>query len=262
MVQPSPDSQSTIRRFLLREQKLIAAVGEFAPLEEAYLAHARRWDMPLDPLGQVMMRQALGGAALQLAIRPREESIGWTINVARPARNIFVTGHSWLGTVSGRLFTEGVDDSQGGRLFVQTSRRGGEASTSTIAIEGLDVLVFFEQYFRDSVQLPTRFLELSDTRLALVQGLPDADRARLDALDREEVERLITLDPTEELDSKPFRLECGCTPEKVAGALVQFWGERPDELFQGEEGVEAKCPRCGARYWVDRPFFERVRRRP
>ena len=48
-------------------------------------------------------------------------------------------------------------------------------------------------------------------------------------------------------------------PEKMITALRTIFADRPDELFQGAEGVEAFCPRCGTRWWIDRPVFEGAR---
>ena len=45
--QPAVD----VRRHLLRERESVLAVADFGPLFEAYAAHVRRWDLPMDPLG-------------------------------------------------------------------------------------------------------------------------------------------------------------------------------------------------------------------
>ena len=155
-----------VRRFDVPGQNAILAVGDFHDLFAEFLAHSRRYDSDVDDLSYVMARQGLAGAALQLAFRHKGESVGWTINVTEPALNLFITGSSAAATVTGRVFTEGVKSLESSRLFVETKRAGRpQPFLSSLDVEGLDVLLMFEQYFRRSEQTPARFLELSDEEI-------------------------------------------------------------------------------------------------
>lgn len=249
---------ATVRRFDVPHQNALLAVGRFQDLFTEFLAHARRWDAPLDDLSYVMARQGLAGAALQLSFHYKGETIGWTLHASEPSLNLFFTGSSADGTVTGRVFTEGVKSFDSSRLYVETKRPGRSPFVSSLDVTGLDVLVMFEQYFRRSEQTPTRFLELSDEEIVMIRGLPDVDRDWIEALDRNEA-RSILAGSGRPLDERIFRFHCGCTGERIAQALEMFWREKPEELFQGEPGVETLCPRCGARWWIDRDFFEGVR---
>jgi hypothetical protein len=37
--------------------------------------------------------------------------------------------------------------------------------------------------------------------------------------------------------------------------LRVIYASDPGDLFRGEPGVETFCPRCGARWWVERDLF-------
>jgi redox-regulated HSP33 family molecular chaperone len=126
-----------------------------------------------------------------------------------------------------------------------------------VTVEGLDVFLILEQFFRQSEQVPARFLELSDTRMVMVQGLPRSDAGWIRGLERDEAEELLEAEP-EPIETRGFRLHCGCDGDRMARALVQFFRVHPEGLFEGEDGAETSCPRCGARWWIDRDLFERT----
>jgi molecular chaperone Hsp33 len=118
----------------------------------------------------------------------------------------------------------------------------------------------YEQYFAQSVQLPTRFFELQADEMIMVQGLPQVDRSWIDSLSAESSHGLVR-DRETLIESRSFAFRCGCTADRLAEALVGVWGEKPQELFQGEDGVEISCPRCGGRWWMDRERFDAERTR-
>lgn len=255
-----PAGSAHVERTILRDHDAMLAVGDFGALFEAYHRHARRWDLPLDPLGLVMMHQALAGACLQLAFRVVEETSAWTLNVGKPPLNLFVTGGSTDHTVTGRYFVDDVKTEADNRLFVQRSHPQREAARSVITVEGIDVLGVFEQYYRSSEQLPARLVELSTHEMAMVLALPGADAQWLEALDVAAV-RDLHANASEAIDGRTFRFDCGCDGDRIVTAMVQMFGADPDEVFQGDEGLEVQCPRCGARWWIDRELFDRTRLR-
>lgn len=257
MTEPSPTGAAQIQRHILREHDAVLAFADFSDLFEAFRRHSRRWDTEIEPLTEVMMRQGLAGAALQLSFKVPYESIGWTLNFKDPPINCFITGSSVEATVTGRAFTQGVDTAESSRLYVQIHRPGYDPSQSVLEVEGLDVLEVFEQYFQQSIQTPARFLELSDHEIAMVQGLPRVDEEWIRSLDREAVRQLIA-GSEESVEAKEFRFQCGCDAARVVQAMDSFFAGDVDALFQGDEGVEALCPRCGVRYWIDRDYYEQT----
>ena len=234
----------------------MVASGDFARLFTGWREHARRWELKVDGLGEIMMHQGLAGAALQLAFRVPEESTAWTLNISRPEANLFVTGGGTHQTLTGRYFDEGVQDMGFNRLFVQRSHPHKELQRSVLHVDGIDVLDIYEQFFRKSEQGNARFLELDPTRYAMALGLPDSDTdwvAGLDPAGIAELEQAAS-----ELDEREFHLHCGCDPDRVAGTLARMFANQADEFFAGEPVIEALCPRCGARHLLDRKTFDRI----
>jgi molecular chaperone Hsp33 len=246
----------TIRRTVHRERHAMVAWGDFAQLFTGWHEHALRWELAVDGLGEVMMHQGLAGAALQLAFRVPEESTAWTVNISRPEANLFLTGGGVHHGITGRYYDEGVQDTGFNRLFVQRAHPHKQVQRSVLHVEGIDVLEIFEQFFRDSEQASARFLELGEAEYGMVLGLPTADRDWVRGLDQAALREL--LDEGSSLDEREFLLQCGCSPDKVAGTLARMFADQADEFFAGESVVEALCPRCGARHLLDRKTFDRL----
>lgn len=232
----------------------MVATGDFGQILRAWREHAERWELAVDGLGEVMMRQALAGAALQLAYRVPEEATAWTVNFARPEANVFVTGGGPHHILTGRYYAEGVRHTGHNRLYVQRSHPQRPVQRSVLDVEGLDLLQIFEQFFRDSEQAPARLVEHSDTAYSMVLGLPGADGDWIAGLSPDEVAGLG--DRATPLDRREFVFRCGCDPDQVAATLARMFADRADEFFAGESVVEALCPRCGARHLLDRKTFD------
>jgi molecular chaperone Hsp33 len=243
--------EATIRRFIDHEHDAIVVVGDFGPLFAAYLDHVRRWEDEPDGLSQTFMRQGLGAATLHLACRPRGESIGWTINIHNPPTNIFLTGDSTESTVTGRIFTQNVKSSGTSRMYVQISRAGGSPVQSTVEVNGLDLLLIFEQYYEHSEQTPARFFEVTDEEFLMFLALPEAEASWYRALSREQALDIAS-DDLKPIGETTYRFQCGCNPQKILTVVRSLFEEDPDELFRGDDGVEVLCPRCGRRWWVER----------
>jgi molecular chaperone Hsp33 len=149
--------------------------------------------------------------------------------------------------------SEGVHVEEQSRLFVQVSRPRQEPHTSVTEVEGLDLLNIFGQFYAQSEQLPARFFRLPDEIYISVHALPGVDRPWVAGLDASAAWRLLLAAPS--IEERVLRFECGCTPEKMHQTVRALFGERPDELFQGETRVEVSCPRCGRRWWLTREEF-------
>jgi redox-regulated HSP33 family molecular chaperone len=181
--------------------------------------------------------------------------VGVTLNLVAPLRNIFLTGHAGDGTVTGRVFTEDVAAAPTSRLFVQSFRPPTGSVRSIVEVDGLDVLRMFEAYYERSEQFPARFLRLGEQRFGLLQALPDGGREALARLRDADVAGLFG-GPRDLLVEQTFRFRCGCNPAKIVSALREIFAGRTAELFRDDPGVEAFCPRCGARWWIERAAFD------
>ncbi|MCB9834007.1 MAG: Hsp33 family molecular chaperone HslO [Planctomycetes bacterium] len=246
--------EALIERRLCREHELVLARGDFAALFEAHRNHVATWGLTLDPLGEVMMRQALAGAALHLSSRPRDETAAFTFNFVRPAANVFVAGNSRDGAITGRIFVEDVATAAAGRLFVQTRRAGGRDFSSVIDTEGLDLLLILEDYCARSEQSPARFFELGGDDYLMVVSLPVEDRGGLEGLDRDRARELF--ERSRPLDDKRFRFLCGCDPQRMRQVIQGVFAGRLDELFGDEAAVQVSCPRCGRGWSLRRDQIE------
>jgi molecular chaperone Hsp33 len=232
----------------------VLADGDFTSLLKAHTEHVARWELPTDPFLEVLMRQGLAGMTLHLSGRKYDETVGFTLNLRQPAVNLFLTGDAARASVVGRAFEEGVKTVESSRLFVQSARADQPVVQSVIEVQGLDVLEVFEQYYARSEQSPARFFELSGNRFLLVQSLPDVDTTWLEGLDPARADE-IDLSADEFLVRRVFRFQCGCSPTRMLEMLRVIYAADPDDLFRGEAGVETFCPRCGARWWIERDVF-------
>ncbi len=250
----APAGLVQLDRHLHDERSVILTAGDFSETFDAWLRHCQLWQSEPDGLTSILMRQGLAAASLHLANRPNDEIVGWTLNLQRPPTNVFLTGDVRKATVTGRVYTEGVKTADHSRLFVQTSRASQpEPFQSAIDVSGFDLLEIFEQYYDRSEQNPARFFDLDGNRFAMVLGLPGVDRAWIQDLQPSSFGEI--LDAARSIDGRAFRFECGCSPAKMLRALRSIFLKDPEDLFQGEDRVEAACPRCGRRWWVTREQF-------
>jgi molecular chaperone Hsp33 len=243
--------EATVRRFYDEQHDVVLGSGHFGGLFAGYLDHARRWEHEPDGFAEVLMRQGLGAAVLALANRPPDETVGWTINIHRPPTNLFLTGDTKARTVTGRVFTKNVRPAESSRMIVQTSRAGGRVAQSAVALDGLDVLEMFEQYYRRSVQTEARLFEIDPVTFVMLLALPDADRGWIAQLTGEEVAARIAGDHLRPLDEPVFRFQCGCNQDRMRQIVQDLYQSERAALFQGDPGVEVLCPRCGRRWWVE-----------
>jgi len=129
----------------------------------------------------------------------------------------------------------------------------------------------FEDYFRQSEQLPTRLLLAADGERAaglMLQKLPgdsgDADgwdraSALFDTLSPRElldwpaatlVQRLFHEDTPEVLGVRPLRFACSCSRERVA-SMLQSLGEEEARAAAADGVAEIRCEFCGQQYHFD-----------
>ena len=250
-----PSPFASVQRTHLRGRAAVVAHGDFEPLFTALEQHLDRWKLPVDPLGLTMLRQGLATLGLHISSRPRDEVVGVTLSVQNPPVNLFLGADANRGALTGRVYSEGVEEYPENRLFVQTRRRKGDTSQSVLDVVGLDLPLIFEQLHARSEQFPSRFFDYDDGRFAMVQALPGVDEAWLQALDRVQVEQLFG--SGDALDERGFLLDCGCDEERMRVAMQGMFENNLEELFQGEEQLEVLCPRCGRSWDLRRADLKR-----
>ena len=132
---------------------------------------------------------------------------------------------------------------------------GGEHAAEEDRITRAAVETVLERWTRQQPVGVRPFFELEGDEMIMVQSLPQSDPAWILDLEREEAPGCID-HADEVIESRVFEFACGCTAEKLADALLRMWGQRPDDLFEGQEGIEVSCPRCGTRWFIDRGSFD------
>ena len=140
------------------------------------------------------------------------------------------------------------------------------------SLVGLDAAALdeaFEDYFRQSEQLPTRLLLAADGSRAaglLLQKLPgdegDADgwdraSALFETLGKQELlgtpaqtllHRLFHEEKPELLGERPLRFACSCSRERVEGMLQSLGEEEARAAAEPTGAVEIRCEFCGREY--------------
>jgi molecular chaperone Hsp33 len=244
-----------VERHLLRSREVLIARGAFGPLFADYMEHSRRWVG--DPAGLVLalMRDGLAAAGLYSTFRALDQHTAWTINLAEPPLNVFLTADSSAGTVAGRYFLEHVATVDHNRIFVQSVRNIGQPQRSSVEVKGIAMLSIFEQYFARSEQWPARFFALENDTYFMLSALPGVDPAWISAVTRDDLPALYEAPDLRVLEARIVTFACSCDERRVHQVVRALFEDRGEELFQGEERVEVQCPRCGHSYWMTRADF-------
>lgn len=140
---------------------------------------------------------------------------------------------------------------------------------SLVALDAAELDEAFEDYFRQSEQLPTRLLLAANGDTAaglLLQKLPgdqgDEDgwlrtsalfetlgKAELLSLPAEDVvHRLFHEEQPEVMGSKPLSFACSCSHERVAAMLESLGEEEARAAAEPTGSVEIRCEFCGREY--------------
>lgn len=273
-----------LARFLLADA---GVRGVHVRLEDACREILGRAEYP--PAVAEMLGEAVAAAALftghvkvdgRLSVQLRGEGALRTLFAECTAAGT-LRGIAQLG--EGKVPRDLQEAAPGGVLAI-TIENPGSGGRDPLRYQGLVALTgdsladAFEDYFRQSEQLPTRLLLATDQRQAvglMLQKLPgdggDADgweRASLlfDTLGPAElleqpadalVHRLFHQDAPQWLDRRPLRFACSCSRERVAAMLVSLGQDEVDAAVKAGNGAaEVRCEFCGQTYRFDRAEAE------
>jgi len=250
-----PDG-APFRIYLDRRRELLVTRGDPRPLGRELELHHLASAIEYDAFTAGLVRRGLYAIALYMLSRPRFETLGWTVNIQEPRRNLFLAGSAGDGTVIGRAFVENVQPAPRNLFYAQTCRSFGDPQTSYVEVEGTDIYRIVEQFCRMSDQQPVRFFTRSEEDVALASVLPDADPEMLESIDPDVVFGLPGEKDVKLIGERSIRLLCGCDTGRITKILVTLYQDEPEELFRGDEAIEAECPRCGAKHIVSRAMFD------
>lgn len=241
---------AVVHRRLDQAHEAVLARVDLREVAKAFEEHARLWGLTAEPLDAVMMRQFLGAACLYLSSRPTDENVAWTLNLAQPALNLFVAGSTAQKSVTGRVYRESVREAESSTLYVDTRRSQGGDRRSVIEVEGLDLLLIFEQFADKSDQALQRFFEIDEYDFLMVASLPTDRRGWISELDREEA--LAAFESARPLDDRAFWWQCGCTKERIVQVIASAFLGAGEATVADDETLDVTCPRCGRRWSVGR----------
>jgi molecular chaperone Hsp33 len=236
-----------IRCYFVRRRNCLLVRGKFSDLYMDYYLHLMQHGLKHEGRLDTLLKEALTGLVLHLASRPQDEICAWTIHLHDPLLNLFVTGGSRPGRVTGRIFTEDVKDLGKSLFIAQTTRAGESPRQSTIEFPGSDVLAAIEHFYTQSEQRLTRYFRLSDEDFVQISAEPDADLAWLAGLKDTD---LPVIDQTEQLsllETRAYVFECGCSVDRLFPMLSRLPQEDLDAVFQ-DGHADITCPRCGAKF--------------
>lgn len=153
---------------------------------------------------------------------------------------------------------------------------------SLVSLQSPTLAEAFEDYFRQSEQLPTRLLLATDGQRAaglMLQKLPgdegDADGwnrsgALFDTLGEEELlatephqllHRLFHEEAPERMAERRLSFACSCSRERVA-AMLQSLGEEEATAALADGVAEVRCEFCGQKYQFDTNQIQELFARP
>ena len=252
----APVEGLTIRNTFVRHRNVLLSEADFAPLYVDYYLHCR--DHGLHPPVELDTRfkQLLAAFTLHCAARPRNEVMAWTVRFRDPLSSFFFAGDTELGTVTGRVFVEGIREEGGNEFYQELKRPLRDLHRSFVDFEGQDAKSAVEGFYEQSEQRPGKLFFPGGDRALLFTAHPDWDQVWFDHLDDATVAKLGETEEVNLLETRLYRWFCGCSHAKILEVLAPVFQEDPDELFGEKEALQVACPRCAAGYGITREALE------
>jgi Hsp33 protein len=250
------DAGLEVQTLFVRKRNALVARATFSELYVDYYLHLSAQQIRVEPASDEIFKRALAAFVLHCASRPWSEMIAWTINFQKPLLNVFLTGDNENGAVTGRVFTENIRELEGNLFYCDVVRPRQPKQRSAVAFEGSDPLVAVENYYAKSEQRPARYFQIAEEEFVMVSAHPDCDLAWFEGLDVNAVRQLETTETLALMERRIYRWHCGCNQQRMMEVLGPTMKADPISLFAGDETLEIRCPRCGARHLVTREAME------
>ena len=261
MLDSLPDETSIVpvRSFFVRHRNALLVRAHFSPVFMDYYLHLMQHGLRNEKPADERFKDLLSAMTLHLCSRPQEEVVAWTVHVQRPLMNLFVTGGSRPGKVTGRVFSEDVKDT-GKNLFISMVNRGQEVGRqSMVDFETGDMLAAVEHFYTQSEQRITRFFRGEDEELVMISAEPDCDEQWLLALEQEDLLVIGEKEHLTPLETRGYIFDCGCSVERLYPLINRLTDDDIDHVFADGEAT-ITCPRCAAIFHAPRANFEEWRR--
>ncbi|MEM0896570.1 MAG: Hsp33 family molecular chaperone HslO [Verrucomicrobiota bacterium] len=244
------------RSYFVRERNALVVRADFAPLYIDYYLHLMQHGLKLRVDHDTYLKDALAAFALHMVSRPWKEKTAWTVHFQEPFLNVFVTGSSVGESVVGRVFTRDIKDMATNLFFAQSQEEPKPSRQSVVGFEQGTFFEIVEHYYRESEQLPARYFRHMDEDFVLVSAQPDCDLDWFHALDDDAIRQLDQDESLSLLEQRKFSFHCGCDSDRIIRILAAMGDE---DLFENEDSIQADCPRCAARFTINRESIEAAR---
>ena len=247
-----------VRSWFVRGRNVLMTRADLGPLYVDYYLHLMQHNIRHDEPPDAMLKDALAVMALHLCSRPQDETSAWTIHLGEPLLNLFVTGSSRPGRLTGRIFTEDIKQDGGNLLIAQTTRAQQAPRQSVVEFTGTDMLAAAETFYERSEQRLTRIFREEGEHFSMLTAEPDADLAWLAALRLEDLPLLPEREVLVPMETRGYAFECGCSIDRLFPLLSRLPKEDLEEVF-ADGRASITCPRCGARDEAPREVFDKWR---
>jgi len=270
------ESNDSLFRFLLPEAGVRGVHVRLQSTWQDILSHA---DHP--PAAKEMLGEALVASALFTGHTKIDGRLSIQLRSSSALRTLFAECTA-IGTLRGIVRLEEGQDAprdlsalgEDAVLAITIENPGldprePQRYQSLVALDAPGLDEAFEDYFRQSEQLPTRLLLAADGESAagmLLQKLPgdqgDEDgwnrvNALFETLGRAEllstsaetlVVRLFHEENAQAMGSRPLRFACSCSRDRVAAMLHSLGEEEARAAAEPTGAVEIRCEFCGREY--------------
>jgi molecular chaperone Hsp33 len=241
----------------VRHRNAMLVRADLGPLFTDFYLHVADHKLGYTPEQAALFKNALAAFTLHCASRPQNEHIAWTLNFQEPRLNLFLAGDNEDCTVTGRLFTENVRAAPENVFYSDiVPRRGMEPRRSVVNFQSADVFAAVSGYYARSEQQPVRFFELGGDSHAMLVGQPDCDLAWFASVDAAGLRDPAAAETLGRIQSRNYGWHCGCTQQKILGAIAPAFRADPEGLFGDSETIRVECPRCAAGHTLTHEAME------
>jgi molecular chaperone Hsp33 len=241
----------------VRHRNALVVRSDLSQLYTDYYLHLADHDLHYTPEKSTVFKDALAAFTLHCASRPLNEHNAWTLNLQKPLLNVFLAGDNEDCTVTGRLFTENVREAPQNIFYHDSiARRGAETRRSVVNFHGADILAAARTYYATSEQRPVRYFHMGDDEFALLVAHPDCDLVWFNSVEVAGIRALGQSETLARIEQRLYRWHCGCTHQKILGAIAPAFRADPEGIFGTGESIRVQCPRCAAAYHLTREAME------
>lgn len=245
-----------VRSYFVRGRNALLARADFGDLYLDYYLRLAEIGLRHDEELDQMLKDAAAAITLHCTSKPHNEIAAWTIHFQNPLANLFVTGSNPEGTVIGNAFREDVKDIGKNLLFSDVIRGAEPVRRSAVEFANGNVFSAIESFYEQSEQRLARFFRHSEEDIVFIVAQPDCDLEWLRSLNDEAVRQLDQTETLSLLENREYRWQCGCSQERILAAIAPAARNDIDGLFEKEETIRIRCPRCGARHILTRESVE------